>query len=314
MKIYPEKIHRLYDAFIPIGNLFSFNKYALNNNERYGPFFIVGSGRSGNTLLRKLLNNHSAVHIPPETYVLGSVINRFRQNAAMKWPDLVDYVFSTFEYYPEFETFGLNIRPLVQKLKNISTNNRNLAFLLNSFYQYHGDHIGVQCARWGDKTPYNTFFLERILSVFPDAKFIHMLRDGVDVVSSYMNAKLYDSLEKAVERWCLSVKLVGKFQKSHPDVVLTVRYEEFVTNPQAVLLNICDFLEIDFELQILQHNTTFQHMGDVEVYEHHANVLNPVSAKSIGKGRSNLTLKEKVLIQKMMDPQLIDLGYDKCMS
>ena len=45
----------------------------LHSTVRYMPFFIIGSGRSGNTLLRTILETHPEVHIPPETYVIGKV-------------------------------------------------------------------------------------------------------------------------------------------------------------------------------------------------------------------------------------------------
>ena len=61
------------------------------------PFFIVGSGRSGNTLLRAVLTGHSKVAIPPESYVLAKTIRRFRSYSFLNWSLLVRMILSEFE-------------------------------------------------------------------------------------------------------------------------------------------------------------------------------------------------------------------------
>jgi len=66
----------------------------LNRGELINPFFIIGSGRSGNTLLRRVLFNHSKLHIPPETLVLGHVIKLFNIHRNMAWKDIVYLIFS----------------------------------------------------------------------------------------------------------------------------------------------------------------------------------------------------------------------------
>lgn len=316
MRKYTESLHQLYDFCVSYRNIAQLSRYSVKSDERYKPFFIIGSGRSGNTLLRRLLNNHSTLAIPPETYVLGSVIKRFRQNSGMRWVDLVEYTFSAFEFHREFKTFGISLRPLVNELEDAAIKNRNLAHILNRFYHYYCEQSGKNCVRWGDKTPMNTFYLERIFSVFPDAQFIHILRDGCDVVSSYIDAGIYKSLEEAAERWSVSVGLVEEFYQRHPTVGMVIRYEELVSTPKPTLLNVCNFLEIDFEETMLQEATNVgkAKMGDVEMHRHHDNVLNPVNTDSIGKGRAQLSAIEKARIDKIIEIQLKRLGYKSCTS
>jgi len=314
MKAYPEIIHRIYDLYGSLRCVIPVYRHPLRGGEQCKPLFIIGSGRSGNTLLRKLLNRHSLINIPPETYVLGAVISRYRQHRSMKWCDLVDYTLSTFEFYPEFETFNISLRPLAQELKSIPVGNRNLAFILNRFYQYCSQPMGGGCERWGDKTPLNTFYLDRIISVFPDAQFIHLLRDGCDVVSSYVEAGIYSSYEDAAERWDKSVRLAERFLMRHPGTGVTIRYESLVSDPDEVLKKLCLFLGVDLEPEMLEDTAGSHKMGDVEMRSHHANVLNPISTKSIGRGRALLSGKEKAAIQGIIGDQLESLGYKNCMS
>jgi len=306
---------RLYHACILFCNILSINKYPIKGRERYRPFFIVGSGRSGNTLLRRILNDHSEIIIPPETYVLGAAISRFKRYRAMSWPDLVEYVLAAFEFYPEFETFGISLRPLVQKLKGTKKEKRNLALILNSFYMYYAEQTGKACRRWGDKTPLNTFALEAIYSVFPDARFIHIIRDGCDVVASYVKAGIYQSVEEAAKRWIRSIKTVNSFQVKYPDAVLNIRYEQLVTEPQQTLRTVCQFIGIDFQPQMLnEKNKNRAKLGDVEMRAHHSNVLKPISTSNIGRGRATLSVAQKEAIQLIIGEQLRILGYDDCRS
>ena len=90
--------------------------HPLQRGEPYRPFFIVGSGRSGNTVLRRMLCAHGDLHIPPETYVLGDVIRVFRRHRGLLWRDLVPLVLGKFEFYPEFVTFDVSLRPLARRV------------------------------------------------------------------------------------------------------------------------------------------------------------------------------------------------------
>ncbi|MEO7677469.1 MAG: sulfotransferase, partial [Verrucomicrobiota bacterium] len=159
--------------------------YPLHRGELHRPFFIVGSGRSGNTLLRRLLQASPEVHIPPETYVLGKVIRAFRKYRwILPWEQLINLTLAIFEFYPEFDKFEVSLRPLAQRLQDAPPGSRSLALMLDALYRFHGEQTGKTFSVWGDKTPNNSYALDRIVSVFPRAQFIHILRDGGDVVPS----------------------------------------------------------------------------------------------------------------------------------
>lgn len=308
----PEFIHTLYDYFFGWKFIFPFG-YPLNRKEAIKPFFIVGSGRSGNTLLRRILCSNSEIHIPPETYVLGQLIKNFRKTSRLKWKHLVYQALSELEYYPEFETFQLSLRPLAQQLLKTPKKDRSLALILDSFYKYHAHSFNLNCKKWGDKTPLNTFYLERIYKVFPNAKFIHLIRDGCDVVSSYVEANIYNNIEDAAERWSNSVKIADNFVKKYNKKSLEIRYEDLVNTPKITVQKICDFLEMEYEDAMLNSELKYR-MGDVEMRQHHKQVYNPISTSSIGKGRYKLTNQQKQRLQQLIGDHLEKLGYQPCIS
>lgn len=114
---WPETIHAYYDSIQKVTALNPVGNYRVNKNVRANPFFIIGSGRSGNTLLRRIIVQSPGIHIPPETYVLLSLVKLFRQNNHLLWRQIVNLMLANIEYNSEFDTFLLkNIRKLATEL------------------------------------------------------------------------------------------------------------------------------------------------------------------------------------------------------
>ena len=281
----------------------------MHREKGVNPFFIVGSGRSGNTLLRRLLAAGGQVHIPPETYVLGPVINLFKQFNTMQWFDLVHLVYSRFEFHRHFESFGVSLRPLVLEMLDVPAGEQSLALLLDRFYRFHGEQMGEARERWGDKTPLNSFHLEAIDSVFGDARYIHMLRDGVDVAQSYVDAGLQPTLEDAASRWSRSIDAAQHFAAIRRARCLEIRYESLVTDPHEQVEAACAFLGLRYDPQMIDSGTDAGKMGDAAALAHHENVHRPVNADSVGKGRKLLDEQQRGRLEQLIGEQLKKQGY-----
>ncbi|ETX03673.1 MAG: hypothetical protein ETSY2_32830 [Candidatus Entotheonella gemina] len=203
------------------------------------PFFIIGSGRSGTTLLRAMLAMHSDIHIPPETYVLGRVIRNYKRYSRLPWHMVLKFTLAEFEYFPEFDTFEFSLAKLYRELLHTPYENRNLAFVLHQFYMSHARLKQPQAIRWGDKTPVNTFNLNDIQDVFPEALYIHLIRDGRDVISSYLEMGRYQTIEAAANRWLLAVNKAKAFGQRFPERYMEIKYEDFIIDPKYFLQAIC---------------------------------------------------------------------------
>lgn len=289
-------------------------RHPLHGKERFRPFFIIGSGRSGNTLLRRILQAHSGLHIPPENHALGTVITVYRRNRGLAWPHLVDLVLGTFQFSHGFEVFGVDLRPLAEELREAPMGDRNLAHVLDSFYRFHARAHGQRCVYWGDKTPLNTFNAFKIGSVLPDVRFIHIIRDGVDVVESYVRAGLIADHDEAARRWSSSVDAARRVQRRYPMQFLEIRYENLVHDPEQVIRSVCHFLQIGFEPGMLCKTDHAAEMGDVGQYAHHAQALEPISVNSVGKGRRELDPRTLETLAQVIGKQLHELGYGPAVS
>jgi len=72
-----------------------FGGYPLHKDEKISPFFIIGSGRCGTTLMRRILITHPDICIPPETFVLSQWISLYQRYNNTNWKDLVYRILST---------------------------------------------------------------------------------------------------------------------------------------------------------------------------------------------------------------------------
>lgn len=281
----------------------------LHGAEEYAPFFIIGSGRCGTTLLRAALETEPSVHIPPETHVLGPLIRRYRWYSRLPWTELNKLILGTFEFHAHFAAFEITLRDLYLELLNVPAERLNLAHVLNRVYLEHAKSFKPSATRWGDKTPLNTFYLKEILSVFPDARFIHVLRDGRDVVRSYVELNRYD-IQEAAARWTRSVRLSRQFGRRHPDRFTEVRYEDLVHDPRGAIQSVCRFLGLQFSDRMLRHHEYDLKLGDVDLLSHHANVKNPISTTRVGRWREFFDDEEAEDVEKALGPALAAAGYE----
>lgn len=257
------------------------------------PFFIIGSGRSGSTLLRSMLIAGGDVIIPPESYVLPRVIRLYSAYSHLPWNVVCSIVIGEFESYKEFYTWDMSLTAAHKRIRDFPKRKRNLAAILDVIYREYGAQSGKENLRWGDKTPINTLYVDKILKVYPDAQFINIVRDPRDVVASYMKAGLYDSVEDAAMFWKACYQKATWLRSAvSTDSLVEVRYEKLVTSPHSELQRVSTFLDIRFQETMMEFWKNSNSLGDVGTHKHHQNVSTPLSNVSIGAWRNMLTIND----------------------
>ncbi|WP_299567689.1 sulfotransferase [uncultured Sulfitobacter sp.] len=271
------------------------------------PIFVIGSGRSGNTLVRRVLMASGAIYIPPETYVLGEIIEIWPRTALLPWRERVWLFCAYFEKHPEFSTFGLpNLDPFAAQAAAAQVADRTLRRLIDAFYTHLADAQNAPTARWGDKTPYNTHHLPAIGTLYPDAKYVWLVRDGRDVALSYVEAGIYPDLATAAVRWTRANEACLKFARQGLDV-RRLAYEDIVNDPEAAFADMFKWAGIRFSCDML--TTQPGSMGDVEQRHHHAQVRRPISAASVGRWRDSLEAADLSGLHDTFWQMMRSLGY-----
>lgn len=285
----------------------------IHRREKQSPFFIVGSGRCGTTLLRRILQASPEVHIPPENWGLGHVIRSFRQNRwLLDWDQLVEIVVASHQHKTHgwFEVIDDPIE-LFDELLDWPQSERSLYRLVDRLYRYHGEKVGAEFSRWGDKTPLNVNHMDAILKAFPDAKFVNLVRDGVDVIHSWLKRPDYfGDMIRPARRWQGAVRAAREFSRRHQDRVIEVRYEELCRDPETITRKVCRFLDLSWEADLLSRSDHYDEMPKDQSVEHFENAFRPISTENIGKGRRNLPADQKETLAPLIDDLLVESGYN----
>lgn len=273
--------------------------------------FILGCGRSGNTLLRRLIMERCDIYIPPETYVLPRQVNQYVMSGHLNWCEKVDVILILLENHPEFETFGVDsLKEFQEVAKGWSVADRSFLNLIIGLYKWLALRNSSSCAWVGDKTPLNTFSLGILNKAFPEAKFIFLERDPVDVIQSYLKSGIYKNALDAAKRWRKSLIHWQRFKKiKNKDDLIEIRYEKLVSDSDAVL----DEIENRFSLPKRDEIKIFDSssLGDVGLRFHHCNVQNAPSTTSIGKGRATISAENLKVIRSVLGNLPQERGYQK---
>jgi hypothetical protein len=214
--------------------------------------FIVGVGRSGTTLLRLMLDAHPEMAIPPETHFLPPLIDSFARLRVT--PERLLEVIATAPQSGWLES-GVDRDALLARLREIKP--LNAPDSIRAFYRLYAEGAGK--ARWGDKTPHYVTALAKLGRAVPEARFVHMIRDGRDVALS-TNRRLVElrggrpvPAERMAKRWrhrILSARRVAAVA----DRYLEIRYEDVVLDTEPALRRVCEFIDLAFDPVMLAYH------------------------------------------------------------
>ncbi len=282
----------------------------LHGDERHAPFFIVGSGRCGTTLMRAMLETHRAVHIPPGNPVLRAMLHDFRRYSRLPWSAVVRIVFGRLALHQSWESFELPAGPVFEELTELPAAGRNFAALIDAVYRAHLRHHKAGALRWGDKSPLSVLALDDLHSAFPDLRVIYMLRDGRDVAASFADA-FGDDISRAAMVWVRAVRTAHDFRDRHPNLFLEVRYEDVARQPEQELRRVSDFLGLPFDERMLRHHEMGLKLGDVERTPYMQGVQSAVHQASIGRWRTAFDATQAATLERLLQPTLEQMGYGR---
>ena len=280
--------------------------------------FVVGVGRSGTTLLRLMLDAHPQVAMPPETGFVPNLIDAAREDEAT-----LDSIADVLVNHRRWGDFGMEIDELKARW---SAGPLKPGPVVRGFFELYAEQQGKP--RWGDKTPGYSQHIKKISKVLPEARFIHLIRDGRDVtLSRTTTLALKDvPISKSARRWKRRLKKARR-QGAKVDHYLELRYETLVTDTEATLRQVCDFIELPFDEAMLRH-----HERSVERLQEldrdipamggrlprsaesrmalHERTTKPVDTKAVGKWRTQMSAEDVEEFERVAGDLLVELGYE----
>lgn len=230
-----------------------------------GPIFVIGSPRSGTSILTWCLGQHSNI-LPQEEsgwmghlavdlgvgYQFGSQFERRSQLSA-----------SGVDRDAFFEAFGEAIDSMIhrhrdqleQKCKQFAE--QNPARVDSAFNVSRSNEESK--LRWVDGTPEYSFYICGLRKLFPNAKFVHIVRDVESVVNSMLNFRLngahglVEIEQQAYEYWLNAVEACNRAERAlGPDVVHQLRYDDLVNNSEQTVRDLLAFLDEPYEVACIE--------------------------------------------------------------
>lgn len=228
--------------------------------------FIIGTGRCGTSMLAQMLNSHSKVCVPIELQILFENSNngarlyeifRKKENVDFGPEDFINLFeartpHKLHEYF-DYRSFFEKQQYPISSLKNLANS------LFCEIAESKHKEIFIE------QTPWQGQRIDLLNELFPEAKYIHMIRDGRDVAISFAKSPWWhNDIGQNLERWHTEVKKITDLSNQilKPNQILQVRYEDFVEQPEIGLRRVCDFLGIEFEDAMLDPTTYI----DYEIY------------------------------------------------
>jgi hypothetical protein len=276
--------------------------------------FIVGAPRSGTTLLRMMLDSHPEMAIPPESHFYFELL---KKEAGGNFGREQFFEFLTgFFTWADFEIERATFRAVLARVEPFTIPDGVRAF----YATYAGK---FEKSRWGEKTPDYGNIMPQIEALLPEARFVHIIRDGRDVALSKRHLWFGpgDSILAQAEdwtQWIMRARGAGARCRHYCEV----RYEELLTAPEKVLRQVSDFLQLPFRPEMLAyHETAGARLEALKGWkeldlsgEKLRSVLQlttePPRLDRIARWKRELPAAELQLFEEIAGPLLAELGYE----
>ncbi len=279
--------------------------------------FIVGMGRSGTTLLRLMLDAHSQLAIGPETGFAPELVRACRGGAAAP-ADLV----ALLREQRSWGDFDLDEDELERRF---AAARLDAGSALREIYTLYAE--GQHKPRWGDKTPAYVKRMPMIARALPEARFVHVIRDGRDVALSRAKRAIHEPAPpaRAAEKWRKRI-LRAREAAERLDHYLEVRYEDLVTDTEPTLRRVAEMVELPWEDGMLRY---YERAGErlteisrdlpakgtkasrpgAERAAAHALAKEPPKPDRIAAWREQMSPADVVAFESVAGDLLEDLGY-----
>ncbi len=256
-------------------------------------FFILGSPRSGTTMLQLALNRHSRVVVPPETRYFSSFLGHSHRHQLRHVQRLN-------------RDLQIHLPPPLHRI-NKDEDARKFFEQMASLYLQRLSRTDV--TYFGEKSPAHTGQFRRIKEVFPEARILFLYRDGRDVALSLTKVPwMHQDLYVNFTIWLYYYWVLGQAQRCPGLEVLCVKYEELATNPATELRKILGFLDLEYEPAVAEGYGNSEGIP-LHEYSWKARALGPITPDRIGLWRQELSEDEILALELLGRNALEPLGY-----
>ena len=238
------------------------------------PVFLIGAERSGTTLLRLMLNEHPQISWLNEfEYAVDQI------SCQNGWPDVNDYL-KWLATHRIFKDTGFQLDSSLSYPELVES------FLSQNQNRDDKKIIGATCHRHYDK----------LLRLFPQARFVYLLRDPRDVARSNVGMGWAGNVWSGVDRWIEAEKLWKRVKRElAKDVYIEIKFEDVIASPEDILAQICMFIKLNYDDRMM-------------TYTEHTSYSKPDPSLT-NQWQRKLSVSEIGLVEYKTEELMLDRGY-----
>jgi Sulfotransferase family len=255
--------------------------------------------RSGTTLLRVMLDRHSQLAVPDESYFVPQLADRHLRRID---PD------GFLEDVRRVVDWDLPVDAIRARLRD----GMPVGEAIGTVYAVYAEQRGKP--RWGDKTPMYMQNLRLLERLFPDALYVHLIRDGRDAALSFLAmprgivTETWMHPRTAADyacQWRTEVAAARRLGRRVGERYVEVRYEDVVDDVESVLRRICAFAGLEYEPGM----TDYAGNVDVSAKPHQQRLKEPPT-KGVRDWRSQMPAAAVAAFEHVAGDLLHELGYE----
>jgi hypothetical protein len=249
------------------------------------PVFVVGSMRSGSTLLRLILDAHPRISISEETGFMGALT---ATKTIPAWHHGEGW----------FRRLGWSDDEFDARLREF----------YSGLFERHALAQGKE--RWGEKTPFHSRHMAEMASVFPDAVFVGIVRHPGAVVHSLIR-KFHYGIDDAAAYWdSTNREILRRGLELGEQRFAMLRYEDLVHHPEPTLRDLVDWLGERWTDDLLRHNDVQAARGAPRITAGNTRTRDPITPELADRWADELTAADIEVLGARTGAVARFLGYD----
>jgi len=255
-----------------------------------------------------MLNGHPDLVVPRETWFLSDLMDELPLTGVLADAEVERAVSIVLDHW-RWAEWRIDDGDLGRAAGALES--PELADLIHAIYALPLAEGGGR--RWGDKTPGYTAEIGRLHRVFPDAQFIHLIRDGRDVSLSLQKTGWQGETTRAVARyWADTVESACTVGRAlGPERYMEVSYETLVLDTETVLSSVCEFLGVDFQPAMLDFNERAAEYAPERTRSHLGKTFRSPRPSDVSRWPREMSRLDLAVVEAYAGSTLELTGYDR---
>lgn len=257
--------------------------------------FLIGTERSGTNLLLRILNAHSELCGPAPLHMIRYTLRNIDKFGTLhieeNWKRLVEYCHDLYTASLHPWKCVITVQEL---LEGVPKGNLNQLFT----YVYKKEGSANNKSMLLVKESHIHQYRETFLEIFTNPTFIHIVRDPRDMALSLKKAPMFrGGVLKGAKMWHDDQEGIHKYILSPHHNVLQLRYEDLLSDPHGILIELCNFLNVQYESSMLSFFQDKENKDYSKAVKEWSNISSPIIKNNTNKFLKQLSPEEIAYVE-----------------